>query len=154
MNKKKKLFKTPYKRQQKNMAKRYTDSEKWKKDFIKTLPTEYKLFWLYLLDECDHAGIWHVELDIAEIRLGFKLSLQKIRGLFNGKVVEFDNGAKWFIPDFISFQYGQLDVKNKAHKSVIEKLERYVKKGLPRVIQDPMDKDKDKPSLSNTGIVF
>jgi hypothetical protein len=54
------------------MAKRYTDSEKWKKDFIKTLPAEYKLFWLYLLDECDNAGIWHVELDIAEMRLGFK----------------------------------------------------------------------------------
>ena len=92
----------------KNMAKRFTDTDKWKKTFIKSLPAEYKLFWLFILDECDHAGIWHVELEVAEARLGIKLSLEKIRGLFKERVVEFDNGTKMFLPDFVEFQYGNL----------------------------------------------
>lgn len=130
------------------MAKRMTDTDKWKKPFMKSLPIEYKCFWLYLLDECDHAGIWHVELEHAEMRLGIKLSLQKIRGFFKERIVEFDNGTKWFLPDFISFQYGELDVKNRAHKSVVERLARY---NLPAKIkghitpsQGCKDKDKDK----------
>jgi hypothetical protein len=47
------------------MAKRFTDSEKWKKPFIKKLPMQYKLLWFYLLDDCNHAGVWQVDLEIA-----------------------------------------------------------------------------------------
>lgn len=128
----------------KDMAKRYTDTEKWKKSFIKSLPAEYKLFFLFLLDECDHAGIWHTELEVAEARLGIKLSLEKIRGLFNERVVEFDGGTKMFIPDFINFQYGELNPANKVHKSVIEKLKKYGLMGLVSPLQGAMDKDKAK----------
>jgi hypothetical protein len=136
------------------MAKRFTDTDKWKKSFIKSLPVEYKLFWLYILDECDNAGIWHVEIDLAEIRLGIKLSHQKIRGLFKEKIVEFDNGTKWFLPDFISFQYGDLDAKNRAHKSVLEKIVRYglnTNKPLGCPLQGAKDKytDKDKDEEYN-----
>lgn len=125
------------------MAKRYTDTEKWRKPFIKSLPTEYKLFFLFLLDDCDHAGIWHTELDVAEARLGVKLSLERIRGLFKERVVEFDGGTKMFIPDFIEFQYGILNPANKVHKSVIEKLVKYDLLGLTRGLQAPMDKAKE-----------
>lgn len=105
--------------------KRLTDLEKWKKPFFKKLPAEYKLFWLYLLDDCDHCGIWHLDQEVAEIRLGVTLSLQKAQGLFGERVVEFDNGTKWFLPDFIGFQYGQLDDKNKMSKAVIPILKKY-----------------------------
>ena len=59
------------------MAKRFTDTDKWKKQFIKGLPLEYKMFWLYILDECNHAGIWHVEFDLVQLRLGITLSEKK-----------------------------------------------------------------------------
>lgn len=123
--------------------KRFTDTDKWKKSFIKSLPVEYKIFWLYILDECDNAGIWHVELDLAEMRLGIKLSHQKIRGLFAEKIVEFDNGTKWFLPDFITFQYGELDPKNRAHKSVLDKICKY---GLDKIkpLVSPLQGAKDK----------
>lgn len=115
---------------------------------MKNLPVEYKLFWLYLLDECDHSGIWHVELDLAEIRLGIKLSHQKIRGFYKDRIVEFDNGTKWYLPDFISFQYGELDVNNRAHKSVADRLIKYKLpakiKGHPTPLEGCKDKDKDK----------
>ena len=38
------------------MAKRFTDNEKWKNQFFKGLSTVNKLFFLYILDDCDHAG--------------------------------------------------------------------------------------------------
>ena len=136
------------------MAKRFTDTDKWKKQFIKGLPLEYKMFWLYILDECNHAGIWHVEFDLVQLRLGITLSEKKALGLFNAncaRVVVFDNGNKWFVPGFIEFQYGKLGEKNKAHKSVIDLLSRYdllkhLNKNKPPVcpLDGAMDKDKDK----------
>ena len=125
------------------MAKRFTDTDKWKKPFIRSLPAEYKIFWFYLLDDCDHAGIWHVDLEIAEIKLGTKLSLDKARGLFTGKVVEFDNGTKWFIPDFIEFQYGSLTEKNKMYKPVYSVLQRYNLMGHLSSIYGGKDKVKE-----------
>jgi hypothetical protein len=107
------------------MPKRLTDTEKWKKPFIKSLSVEYKLFFLYILDDCDHSGIWQVDIEVAEIRLGVKLSLQKARGFYAEKIVELDGGTKWFIPDFIQFQYGQLDEKNKMYKTVFYSLSKY-----------------------------
>lgn len=125
------------------MAKRFTDTDKWKKTFIKSLPTEYKLFWLFIIDDCDNAGIWHVELEVAEARLGIKLSIEKIRGFFKERIVEFDGGTKMFVPDFVDFQYGSLNAANKAHKSVIDKLSKYNLMGHISPLQGAMDKDKE-----------
>ena len=43
------------------MAKRFTDTDKWKKGFMKSLSTKYKLLWLYIVDDCNHAGIKGVD---------------------------------------------------------------------------------------------
>ena len=52
------------------MAKRMTDTDKWKKRFIRELKPKHKLLWLYILDDCNHAGIWEIDLDVASIRVG------------------------------------------------------------------------------------
>ena len=52
------------------MAKRLTDTEKYRKKFFRNLPGAYKLFWDFLYHECNHAGIWHVDFDVAQIYLG------------------------------------------------------------------------------------
>jgi hypothetical protein len=134
------------------MAKRFTDTNKWRKGFIRSLPPEYKLLWIYILDECDHAGIWHVEIDVACARLGIEISGPDAVEKFGDHIVPFDNDEKWFIPDFIEFQYGELKPENRAHKSVIDLLNKYSlpvniivnKKGLVRGLQGAKDKDKDK----------
>lgn len=136
------------------MAKRFTDTDKWKKPFIKSLPAEYKLFWLFILDECDHSGLWHVEMDVAESRLGIKLSLDKARGFFNERIVELDSGTKWFIPDFIDFQYGRLSETNKAHKGVIEKIKKYQLSPLGSPLQGAKEKDKEKDMDKDKDKVF
>jgi hypothetical protein len=130
------------------MAKRFTDSEKWKKPFIKKLPMQYKLLWFYLLDDCNHAGVWQVDLEIASLRIGYKLNLKDSITALNDKIKVFDNGEKWFIKDFIEFQYGELNEKNRAHKSVISVLTKYnllsLNKPLTSPLQGAKDKDKDK----------
>lgn len=130
------------------MAKRFTDTGKWKKPFIKKLPLQYKLLWFYLLDDCDHAGVWQVDLEIASLRIGYEFNTKDSLNIFGSKVVSFDNGEKWFIKDFIDFQYGELNEKNRAHNSVITILKKYnlldLNKGLKSPLQGGKDKDKDK----------
>ena len=126
------------------MAKRFTDTNKWRKGFIRGLQGAYKLLWLYILDECDHAGIWHVELDVAELRIGMEIDQNQLKKEFKNHIVIFDEGKKWFIPDFIEFQYGVLNPENRVHCSVIDLLKKYNLKVYASPLQRAKDKDKDK----------
>jgi len=130
------------------MAKRFTDTNKWRKPFIKGLSLEYKLLWFYILDDCDHAGIWQVDLEIASLRIGYDFNIKDCLSTFGSKVIEFHNREKWFIKDFIDFQYGELNPKNRAHNSVISLLKKYKllekNKELLSPLQGAKDKDKDK----------
>lgn len=130
------------------MAKRFTDTEKWKKQFIKSLSTIHKLFFFYLLDDCDHAGIWHVEPEIAAIRIGENVDIAEVKGFLGKHIIEFDNGEKWFIPYFVEFQYGELKDNVNAHKSVKDRLTKYKLLKTYQQFINPSsrvkDKDKDK----------
>jgi hypothetical protein len=129
------------------MAKRMTDTDKWKKRFVRELTPQHKLLWFYILDDCNHAGIWEVDIDVASIRVGFDLSQDDLPSLFGDKVISFDNGDKWFIPDFIEYQYGELNQNSNVHKSVINLLNKYnlegYLKGSQRVESTLKDKDTD-----------
>jgi hypothetical protein len=141
------------------MAKRFTDTEKWKKPFIRGLQGPYKLLWLYICDDCDHAGIWQVDMDVAQIRIGEKIDLKEAITSFDEKIIIFDKGNKWFIPSFLEFQYPSgLNSDNRAHNSVIILLEKYnlrISKNKPFIsplegamdMDKVMDKDKDKDKV-------
>jgi hypothetical protein len=108
------------------MAKRFTDTEKWKKPFIRGLQGAYKLLWLYICDDCDHAGIWQVDMEVAAIRIGEKIDIKEAIKSFDEKIIIIDKGNKWFIPSFLEFQYPSgLNSDNRAHNSVIILLEKY-----------------------------
>ena len=134
------------------MAKRFTDTDKYKKPFIRSLQGAYKLLWDYLYHDCNHAGIWIVDFDIAQIYLGKDMEVNKEDALkyFNSgekRIIEIENNTKWFIPDFIDFQYGNLNPNNNAHSSVINILSKYnlyKNKVLISPSQGDKDKDKDK----------
>ena len=117
------------------MAKRFTETGKWKKKWIRELGPEMKLFWFYLLDNCDHAGIWEVDIELAAFQIGIELDESEILNTFNRKIVPFKPG-KWFVPKFIVYQYGELNESNRAHLSVIKILTKYgLYKGLNEVEQ-------------------
>lgn len=141
------------------MAKRFTDTNKYKKAFMRGLPGAYKLFWDFLYHDCDHCGIWIVDFDIAQTYVGkdMPISREKALELFNKdelRVYEFSGGRKWFIIPFIEFQYGKLSEKNKAVISVISTLKKhgFINESLEIIIppESPLegakykDKEKDK----------
>jgi hypothetical protein len=131
------------------MPKRFTDTEKWKKPFIRGLKAPYKLLWLYICDDCDHAGVWQVDLEVAQLRIGEKINEADAIRVFGDKIRVFEAGSKWFIPSFIDFQYPTgLNPANKAHAGVIQILKKYKldeapSKPLECPLQGAKDKDMD-----------
>lgn len=126
------------------MAKRFTDSDKWKKPFIRSMEAPYKLLWLYILDDCDHAGIWQVDEDVAKIKIGLEIDFKKAIEVFGNHIQIIDGGEKWFISDFIDFQYGELKPENRVHYSILQLHKKYKIKPLTSPLKGAMDKDKDK----------
>jgi len=133
------------------MAKRFTDTDKWKKPLLRSLETPYKLLWLYILDDCDHAGIWDVSnLDIDSILIGEQLTLDGVKEAFGDNAYLI--GTKLFMPNFIKYQYGELCDNNRVHISVIKRLKELSinintlapSKGLTSTKLGCKDKDKDK----------
>ena len=70
------------------MAKRFTDTNKWQKQFIRKLPSAYKILWIYILDDCDHAGVWTVDTEIASIKIG-EDSMYGLSSFLNGVYGEY-----------------------------------------------------------------
>lgn len=126
------------------MAKRFTDTDKWKKPFIRGMEAPYKLLWLYILDDCDHAGIWQVDIDVANIKIGISIDIQKAIEVFGSHIQIIDEGEKWFISDFIDFQYGELKQENRVHNSILAIHKKYKIKPLKRPLEGAKDKDKEK----------
>ena len=139
------------------MAKRMTDTDKYKKRFVRGLPGAYKLLWDYLYHDCNHAGIWHVDFEIAQIYLGADMPVDSKTALelFNAdeeRVIVLDEGRKWFIPKFLEFQYGQMNPRNRVHLSVLKALMVFIENPAVKpllspflgAIQGAKDKDKDK----------
>lgn len=133
------------------MAKRFIDTNLFRSGFIKSLSPEFKLFWVYIINDCDHSGIWETDFEVAELRLGIKLDLEKLKKSLTNKIVVLDGGQKWFIPAFIEFQYGKLSLQNRVHNSVISNLKKFnlinedlTIKPLTSPLQRAKDKDKDK----------
>lgn len=125
------------------MAKRFTDTDKWKKPFIRGLEAKYKLLWFYILDDCDHAGFWMVDLEVAGLRCGFTYDERSVLRVFGSQVQPIKNGSVWFIRDFIDFQYGELNEKNRAHNSVLNRLNKYGIKPLTSPLEGVKEKDKE-----------
>lgn len=124
------------------MAKRFTDTSKWNKPFIRGLQAPYKLLWFYILDDCDHAGIWQVDYEVAKIRIGCDIDFDSALTVFKSHIQVFDSGQKWFIPDFIEFQYGELNPANRVHQSIISIHKKYKIKPLTSPLQVPAKKKK------------
>ena len=109
------------------MAKRFTDTNKFRSPFYRSLPSAYKLFWDLINLDCDHSGIWIVDLEIAQIYIGkdAKIDKEKALVLFNTgdvRIIQLDNGKSWFIVPFLNEQYGKLNPANRVHSSVISNL--------------------------------
>jgi hypothetical protein len=135
------------------MAKRFTSSDKWRNPWFRKLPPKYKLFWVYLLDSCDFAGLYDVDIERAEWEMQVKLDERLLLDKFADKI-KVVRKDRWFIPKFIEYQYGfELNENNRVHNKVIQILN---KNGLltdrQRSVNGAKDKDKDPLSIIKKNI--
>ena len=109
-----------------------------------------------MLDKCNHAGIYKVNVKMAHFCLEYKHDWNDVLEVFKDRIHVLDEG-KWFIPKFIHFQYGELVESNRVHASIIRILE---KEGINKDCLNSLlgakdkDKDKDKENKKNTDTEF
>lgn len=105
------------------IAKRFTDSKKWDDPWFLDLPSKYKLLWMLILDKCNHAGIYKVNLRLASFMINEEFKRDEVLKFFKDRIQVLSD-EKWFVPKFINFQYGVLNESVNCHKSVIAELKR------------------------------
>jgi len=160
------------------MAKRFTDTNIWKNQkWFKRLSPLHKLFWKYLTDACDHAGVWKIDYLAITDDLGvddfsiedFVTSCNKDFEKLTGKPIEKErviivNKSVIWLTGFMQFQYENkallINPKVAVVKSALEILQGFgiLQQGLDKGyirLTEPLtkgyptlkDKVKDKDSI-------
>ena len=128
--------------------KRFTETAKWEDAWYMELSPTEKLFYLYILDRCNNCGVWEVNFKLAEFMIGLKLDQADILKKFESRITILEDGNKWLIPKFISFQYGQLNPNCKPHLAVIKLLQKHklttVFKDLIKSMDSIKEEEKEK----------
>ncbi len=151
------------------MAKRFTDTTKWNEDWFLSLSTIEKLFWIYICDNCNHAGIYKPNKKMFEFLVSEKINTDKFLLNVNSdkeRILILPN-SRWYIKGFIEFQYGtRLNPSSKVHNSVLKLLnENNIKSGQgilegtkivarPRTILEVTDYFQEKGSNKKEGERF
>jgi hypothetical protein len=125
------------------MAKRFTDTEKWKDEWFLELEPLMKILWLYILDSCDHAGVWKVNFKLASYSIGTALDRQSALKALGDRIVVVSLD-KWHVPKFITYQQkGFLNPSNNAHRGIINLLEYHKIQTSPYLLntntQEPLE---------------
>ncbi len=136
------------------MAKRFTDTDKWKNPGFRDMEPKFRWLWLYILDTCDAAGMWRVDFKMAEFCIGSKLSARESEEYFEDKILVIDHD-KWLIPSFITFQYGELNSESRPHQSIIKILLKHgvdpkkltLLEGYPRGICTPKEQEQEQEQI-------
>lgn len=82
-------------------------------------------------------------MEVASLRIGEDVTKEMALKKF-GDRVQIISEYKWFLPDFIFFQYGELNEKNRLHLSVIQILNKYEIKPLRSPLEGVKEQYKDK----------
>jgi hypothetical protein len=107
------------------MSKIFTDNAKWERPWFRKLTPEKKLIFLYLLDKCDRAGYWEIDLE----RLQFETGLSDLPSDWTAgiKDVSISSDGKWcWLRDYVLYQQGtaELNPSNNAHLGIIQRVNK------------------------------
>lgn len=139
------------------MAKRFIDTSLFKDSWFSNLSKDGKIAFVWLITNCDHAGIIDFNEKLFCFETGIKSWLTVSKELANCYIAVRDNYL--FLGGFVKYQYQNLSMEVKAQASVIKRLKSFnlmdsnnciitVNKQLDNsllTVQDKdMDMDKDK----------
>lgn len=85
------------------MARRYTDTEKWKDDWYLCLSNDWRIVWQYIIDNCTIAGVWKKAFRSLNYFCNTNITEEEFIKVFAPRVI--DCGSFFFIPKFLKFQY-------------------------------------------------
>ncbi len=102
------------------MAKRLTDTEKWKDDWYISLPNDDKIVWQWLVDNCSHAGVCKSSIGLLNLMCRVNYTEEEMLKKMSGRVIRVPSGS--FIPKFIKFQYTTLFSLKPVIVSVVKEL--------------------------------
>ena len=125
--------------------KRFTETDKWTDNFFADLLPVEKLAWLYILDNCDAAGVIEVPGKVANFLIGenidweaFMLTLADL-----GKLQQIEN-RKFWVTNFLRVQHrGGISATAPKHAYVRQSISRY---NLPVSIQDSVQSTNSVPT--------
>jgi len=113
------------------MAKRHIDTLLYDREWFQVLHPVYKCFWHYICGKCDHAGIWEVNMRLAqfsidsEISTGIELDYDNVLKVFDMRIVDLGRN-KWYIAKYVMYHQGSiLYANNNFHMSIIKVLNKY-----------------------------
>jgi len=110
------------------MAKRFIDTTIWTQNqWFRKLNTKTKLFWFYLISNCDNVGVWEEDFELVSFILSEEIIKDEVYEDLDGKIYAISDKKIW-IRDFCEFQYGNLDennIVNKPHQSYIKLLKQH-----------------------------
>jgi len=118
------------------MAKRLTDTEKWKDDWYLSLTNDYRTIGRLILITFTHAGILKKNLKMLNFCCNTNINEEGLSSLFNGRLI--DRGEYYFIPKFLKFQYENLNSERPVIVSVRKALES---RGLSSIINKSFGND-------------
>lgn len=124
------------------IVKRFTETQKWADPWFMDLPAKWKLFWIYLLDNCDNAGVWTPNMRLAAVQIGENFEAAEALRVFAERIEVLPNG-KWHVKKFVDFQFGKLSADCKPHKSVINLMEKHGLAGSSERVTYPLDTPKE-----------
>lgn len=109
------------------MKKRLHDCDIWEESWFADLSRDHRIFWIYLKDTCDVAGIWRpnnigifkrthrIRIDLNEALAELNKDKERIKVLKNGR---------WFLTGFLHFHYGSyLNPNSPLHASALKSIE-------------------------------
>ncbi len=136
------------------MAKRFLDTGFLQQKWIRKLKPEQKIFLIYLMLECDNAGIIDLDMEDAKFWIGKKIG-NPLEFLPEGYLIPINDSGKFFQPKFIEWQYPNFP-HSKVHQQKQAK-EIMIKNGLfdidNQLITLPKDYLKFTQTLPNSKVI-
>lgn len=101
--------------------KRMTETDKWRDSWFVELEPIDKLLWIYILDNCNNAGVFDASWKTISFMMGAQISAEYFDKVFSCKLFKI-SCTKYWVRNFIKIQYGELSGASFPHKSVLRNL--------------------------------
>lgn len=119
------------------MARRFTDTEKWKDEWYGSLSNDNRIIWQYLLDNCTQAGIFKKDWRLLRFQCNTQISEEDFLKVFGDRVI--DRGNYFFIPKFLKFQNKKGLNSNKP--AVVSIREELIENNLIEIVRQSLGND-------------